>query len=99
MPPTTSDTNSPEGDSQTLAESDEKEEEAFNYQAQLRGLPTERDGSSYCQIASSLLLTGKVTNLSLQMSTLRKCVIQPSIQVAIRPDVKQKSKAYCSRIL
>ena len=45
MPPTTSDTNSPEGDSQTLAESDEKEEEAFNYQAQLRGLPTERDGS------------------------------------------------------
>ena len=98
MPPTTSDTNSPEGDSQTLAESDEKEE-AFNYQAQLRGLPTERDGSSYCQIASSLLLTGKVTNLSLQMSTLRKCVIQPSIQVAIRPDVKQKSKAYCSRVL
>ena len=97
MPPTTSDTNSPEGDSQTLAESDEKEEEeAFNYQAQLRGLPTERDGSSYCQIASSLLLTGKVTNLSLQMSTLRKCVIQPSIQVAIWPDVKQKGKAYCS---
>ena len=42
----TSDANSPKGVSQALTEDYEKEdEEAFNYQAQLRGLPYDREKS------------------------------------------------------
>ena len=42
----TSDANSPKGVSQALTEDCEKEdEEAFNYQAQLRGLPYDREKS------------------------------------------------------
>ena len=104
---TTSDTNSPEGDSLSLTENEEKEDkEAFNYQAQLRGLPYDSclQREDLEMVAGSIFSVApgeghKPIGIHTDEHFEEMCNPTKYPRGKVWLDVKQKGKAYCSQVL